>query len=119
VATNNNKATTTTTTAATNNKKPSLSGHMGHRCGVMIGGQQQQQHLVRATSSLATTHSNLSAMRTMERREESGIGNGVDSVCGVGNGVDRGCVEVVVDAAHQIPARDVLVFQVLLLLLLL
>mmetsp|Transcript_27185 Transcript_27185/g.56954 ORF Transcript_27185/g.56954 Transcript_27185/m.56954 type:complete len:83 (-) Transcript_27185:185-433(-) len=77
---------------------------------MMVRGQPQQQHLVRATSSLATTHSNLSAMRTMERRKESGIGNGVDSGCGVGNGVDRGRVDVVVDGAHKIPARDVLAF---------
>jgi len=54
----------------------------------------------------------------MERRKESGIGNGVDSGCGVGNGVDRGCVGVVVDGAHIIPACDMLTFQVLLLLLL-
>eukprot|EP00532_Pseudo-nitzschia_australis_P012571 CAMPEP_0168215662 /NCGR_PEP_ID=MMETSP0140_2-20121125/6112_1 /TAXON_ID=44445 /ORGANISM="Pseudo-nitzschia australis, Strain 10249 10 AB" /LENGTH=54 /DNA_ID=CAMNT_0008142923 /DNA_START=882 /DNA_END=1043 /DNA_ORIENTATION=+ len=54
---------------------------------MIVRGQPQQQHLDRATSSLAT--SNLSAMWVMERREESGIGNGVDSGCGVGNGVDR------------------------------
>jgi len=62
---------------------------------MMIGGQQQQQHLVGATSSLATTHTNPSEMWTMERREESGVGDGVDSGCGVGNGVDRGRVDVV------------------------
>jgi len=58
-----------------------------------------------------------SAKRTMERRKESRVSNGVDSGCGVGNGVDRGRVDVVVDGAHKIPARDVLAFQVLLLLL--
>jgi len=35
----------------------------------------------------------------------------------VGNGVDRGRVDVVLDGAHKIPAREVLAFQVLLLLL--
>jgi len=84
---------------------------------MMIGGQQQQQqqHLVGATSSLATTHINPSIMRTMERREESDVGNGVDSGCGVDNGVDRGRADVVVDDADKISARDVLAFQVLLL----
>ena len=39
-------------------------------------------------------------------------GNG----CGVGNGLDKGRVDAVVDGVDM-PARDVLVFQVLLLLL--
>ena len=34
----------------------------------------------------------------------------------VGNGLDRGCVDVVVDGVDM-PAREVLTFQVLLLLL--
>jgi len=42
----------------------------------------------------------------------------VDSKRGVGNGVDRGRVDAVVDDADKIPARDMLAFQVLLLLLL-
>jgi len=61
----------------------------------------------------AMTHTNPSAMQTMERKEENGVGNGWGSGCGV----DRGRVDVVVDGVHKIPARDVLAFQVLLMLL--
>eukprot|EP00532_Pseudo-nitzschia_australis_P005556 CAMPEP_0168172664 /NCGR_PEP_ID=MMETSP0139_2-20121125/5404_1 /TAXON_ID=44445 /ORGANISM="Pseudo-nitzschia australis, Strain 10249 10 AB" /LENGTH=52 /DNA_ID=CAMNT_0008090389 /DNA_START=457 /DNA_END=612 /DNA_ORIENTATION=+ len=45
---------------------------------MMIGGQQEQQHLVRATSPLETKHIIPSAKRTMERREKRRVGNGVD-----------------------------------------
>ena len=48
--------------------------------------------------------------------EGHGVGNGLDSERGVGNGLDRGRVGVVVDV-DKMPARDVLAFQVLLLLL--
>jgi len=60
---------------------------------MMIGGQQEQQHLVRATSPLETKHIIPSAKRTMKRRGKSRVGNGVD----------RGHVDVVVDGAHKIP----------------
>ena len=37
--------------------------------------------------------------------------------CGVDNGLDRGSFDVVVDDGDKMPVRDVLEFQVLLLLL--
>mmetsp|Transcript_12994 Transcript_12994/g.27353 ORF Transcript_12994/g.27353 Transcript_12994/m.27353 type:complete len:147 (-) Transcript_12994:64-504(-) len=57
----------------------------------------------------------LVATTRQERREESGVDNGVDSGRDVGTDVDRGRVDVVVDDADEIPARDVLTFEVLLL----
>ena len=56
-------------------------------------------------------------MPTIERGEiRHGVGNGLDSGRGVGNGLDRGRVDIVVDGVDM-PARDVMAFQVLLLLL--
>ena len=52
----------------------------------------------------------------MEREEGHGVDNGFDSRHGVGNGLDRRRVDIVVDGVDM-PARDVLAFQVLLLLL--
>ena len=55
-------------------------------------------------------------VRMMEREEvRHGVGNGLDSGR-VGNGLDRGCADIVFDV-DRMPTRDVLVFQVLLLLL--
>ena len=53
----------------------------------------------------------------MERGGGHGVGNILDSGRCVGNGLDRGRVDVVVDGVDM-PVRDVLAFQVLLLLLL-
>ena len=55
----------------------------------------------------------------MKREEGRDVDtNGLDSRRSVCNGLDRGRVDIVVDGV-DIPAREVLAFQVLLLLLLL
>ena len=51
----------------------------------------------------------------MEREEGRGLDNGLDSWRGVGNGRDRRRVDIVIDGVDM-PARDVLAFQMLLLL---
>ena len=72
---------------------------------------QQQQHVEPAQPF------NNTDVQTIERGEERcvGNGNGFDRGRGVGNGLDRGRRDVVVDGVDM-PARDVLAFQVLLLL---
>ena len=49
----------------------------------------------------------------MERGEGCGVDIGLDSGNGVGNSLDRECVDVVVNGVNM-PALDVLAFQVLL-----
>ena len=52
----------------------------------------------------------------MEREEGRGVGNGLDSERGVGNGLDRGRIDIAVNGVDM-PACNVLTFQILLLLL--
>ena len=53
-------------------------------------------------------------MWLIQREEGRGIDNGLDSQRGLGNDLDRRRVDVVVDGLDM-PVRDVLAFQVLLL----